>query len=316
MSSTSAEELAAASKKAFLLLDRKGKGAVSRIDAVLALQNLNEQDFRAKAPKMEAWLEALAQPRTFSNIFDAMNASKSGHLSLHELTTFVQEQADIQQRERAAAEQTLLEEKIKEQNAAVKIEAVARGRHDRKQVVHLRERRNSAVVIQTQMRRVKAKKEVQYVRVEKKRQTVKANKRKNYRKEMEDRKLAHHSRYDAVKRRKGSLSSKQLQQATERTRKRAVAIQRKKKQEVAERVKKEEEARQKKKEQLLSIPGFGRRRSRNPKQSAGMTAQEEREPRTMRDDTELDTPSATGTADSTCCQCSERTSQRGLGTLG
>ena len=102
------EELAAASRKAFVLLDRQGKGVVSRIDVILSLQQLSEEDFHKRAPKMEAWLDALAQPRTSRNIFDAMNESKSKLLTLEELTSFVQEQADIQQREREEKQQALL----------------------------------------------------------------------------------------------------------------------------------------------------------------------------------------------------------------
>ena len=86
---TTPEELAAAARLAFLLLDRKGTGIVSRTDVVLSLSKLSDVDFRNKAPKMEAWLEALAQPRTFSNIFDAMNISKSKHVNFDTKITIV-----------------------------------------------------------------------------------------------------------------------------------------------------------------------------------------------------------------------------------
>ena len=171
MATTTPGALTSAAKQAFLLLDTKGKGTVTRIDTVLALQKLNAHDLQVKAPKMEAWLSALAQPRTFSNIFDAMNASKSGYLSLDEFSSFVQEQQLIQQQEREEAEQRILEEKVKEQNAALKIEALARGRADRTRVVQLRRRRKSAVLIQNQIRVRQSKKKVKGVRINSKGKT-------------------------------------------------------------------------------------------------------------------------------------------------
>ena len=259
MATTTPGALTSAAKQAFLLLDTKGKGTVTRIDTVLALQKLNAHDLQVKAPKMEAWLSALAQPRTFSNIFDAMNASKSGYLSLDEFSSFVQEQQLIQQQEREEAEQRILEEKVKEQNAALKIEALARGRADRTRVVQLRRRRKSAVLIQNQIRVRQSKKKVKGVRIEKKRQIVKAKKRKKYRNEMKERKKELNSRYHSVEKRKGTLSSKELQHATEKIRKRALLNQRKKKLKEAARLRKIEDANAKKKAQLLRIPGFGRR---------------------------------------------------------
>ena len=259
MATTTSVELTSAAKQAFLLLDTKGKGTVTRIDTMLALQKLNANDLQVKAPKMEAWLSALAQPRTFSNIFDAMNASKSGYLSLDEFSSFVQEQQLIQQQEREEAEKRILEEKVKEQNAALKIEALARGRADRMRVVQIRQRRKSAVLIQNQIRIRQSKKKVKGIRIEKKRQIVKAKKRKKYRNEMEERKKELNSRYQSVEKRKGTLSSKELQHATEKIRKRALLNQRKKKLKEAARLRKIEEANEKKRAQLLRIPGFGRR---------------------------------------------------------
>lgn len=255
---TTPEELAAAARLAFLLLDRKGTGIVSRTDVVLSLSKLSDVDFRNKAPKMEAWLEALAQPRTFSNIFDAMNTSKSKHLTLEELTFFVQEQADIQKKEREEAEQLLRDEKQQENNAATKISAITRARHDRKRVTSIRQRKNSAIKIQNQFRMRDGKKKLHRKRVEKKRETIKEIKRQKYRKEMTDRKAELDSHYQT--KRKGTLSPTQLHKATERTRQRALVIRRKQKAAKAEKLRNEIETRKKKEEQLAAIPGVTRQR--------------------------------------------------------
>ena len=255
---TTPEELAAAARLAFLLLDRKGTGIVSRTDVVLSLSKLSDVDFRNKAPKMEAWLEALAQPRTFSNIFDAMNISKSKHLTLEELTFFVQEQADIQKKEREEAEQLLRDEKQQENNAATKISAITRARQDRKRVTSIRQRKNSAIKIQNQFRMRDGKKKLHRKRVEKKRETIKEIKRQKYRKEMIDRKAELDSHYQT--KRKGTLSPTQLHKATERTRQRALAIRRKQKAAKAEKLRNEIEIRKKKEKQLAAIPGVTRQR--------------------------------------------------------
>ena len=257
--SNTPEALAAASLKAFLLLDRKGKGIVTRVDAILSLQTMTQEQIQEKAPKMEHWLQALANPRTFANIFDAMNTSKlSNHLTLEEFTAFVQEQEDIQTRERLEAEQCLKDEKEKENNAATKISSIIRGRSDRQRVVEVRQRKNSAVVIQNQFRMKDARKQVRGKRIEIKRESHKAKKREKYRQEMKDRKAEMNSRY--ATKRKGSMSPGQLHKASERTKKRALAIRRKKKVEEEAKKKKDEEARNKKKEQLSMIPGFGRQK--------------------------------------------------------
>ena len=256
-----AKRLDDAAASAFALLDPSGRGALTRVALLRAMQRLSVQQIHASAPRIEAWVGAMAKPCTWRMMFDAVDENNTGAITQSGLGKFCRDQAEDTLREaaRADAEREAAEKHVA--SAAERIQCVARGRIGRQRAVSIRRRRDSATLIQSQMRRRLSLKKVRNKRRSKRRALQKAMRVEQYRKEMQAKKRSEEERYQSrsrSRRMKHSLSEEQLQKVAEKTRQRAAMHRRRLIAEKKEQSEKKEKERKRRNERLMSIPGFAR----------------------------------------------------------
>ena len=152
-------------------------------------------------------------------MFDAVDENNTGAITQSGLGKFCRDQAEDTLREaaRADAEREAAEKHVA--SAAERIQCVARGRIGRQRAVSIRRRRDSATLIQSQMRKRLSLKKVRNKRRSKRRALQKAMRVEQYRKEMQAKKRSEEERYQSrsrSRRMKHSLSEEQLQKVAEK----------------------------------------------------------------------------------------------------
>lgn len=261
-----AKKLDEASRGAFSILDPKGNGFVTKVSLLLSLQRCNLKKIRNAAPRIEAWIWAMAHPRTWKMVFEAVNTSKNGRFTLSELSTFCRHQAEDTLREVGEREAELLAQKGQKERAAIRIQSVARARAGRNRGEEVKQRRDSAILIQSHVRRRSSKLQVVKKRQQKRRAKVKQLRIEKYRKEMQNKQIAEKERYlKQGKSRRKSLSERELQKVSEKTRQRAAQHFRKLKAEKQREIQEKEKEQKSRVQRLASIPGYTRNRCSSKK---------------------------------------------------